>query len=393
MPTDNRKLFTAIGILAGVLVILMAISLLVGGFQAGKNTDTSTITPIPRTQPDESSNKETQFRQAIQRSSSNQEGLSQLRSKVPVSTSDFDLSYSQELNSFVATLKTPQGNDKLKEFLRDNGAIDQYQNGSEAFIVTTRQQSEAVEDVKNALVEDLDHEQESVRPNDDQSTNQDQPSVETQKDVQLLSDLLKTLLTFDLGTTTGGTPDGSGGSPPPSAGSLNYPPNLGNADSLGYYQMPIALNGEYIFNGGTCAAQRYGKRELTGVIYTVALNWKDKYPDSRLMVGDLNASGHASHANGIDVDIFTSNRSGADVRGSKERNIELGKMFVNTKLIDMIFFNDSQVNAAVTAYARQNNLPLTVMKSWPGHDDHFHVRIAAPKGPQYTPGCGGRQAI
>ena len=170
---------------------------------------------------------------------------------------------------------------------------------------------------------------------------------------------------------------------------ITYPPNLGSPNGLGYYQMPDPQNGEYEFNGIACPAHRWGQKELIGVIYTVALQWKQKYPGSILNIGDLNAIGHKSHTIGRDVDIFTSDDSATDINKSsyqKERAIELGKMFFDTKLIVFIFFNDADVREAVNSYARQNNLPGE-MQSSEGHDNHFHVRLNLNPGPYSEPSC------
>src|SRR3990167_8389925 len=130
-----------------------------------------------------------------------------------------------------------------------------------------------------------------------------------------------------------------------------------------------------------------GKKELVGVIYTVSQAWMKKYPDSRLRVGDLNASGHNSHRWGVAVDITISNQSAANTGGSRERNIELGKMFANTGLLKNIWFCDNTVNSEVVKYARANNLSLQQMSCVSGHNDHFHVDITPPRGPASTPGC------
>jgi hypothetical protein len=44
-----------------------------------------------------------------------------------------------------------------------------------------------------------------------------------------------------------------------------------------------------------------------------------------------------------------------------------------------IFFNDAGVREKVNAYARENKDP-GVMQYWPGHEDHFHVRVTDKEG-------------
>lgn len=159
-----------------------------------------------------------------------------------------------------------------------------------------------------------------------------------------------------------------------SDGGLIYPPNLGAANSEGYYQMPVPQNGEYIFNGGTPVGQRCASRELISIAYTLSVKWKSAYPGSLILVGDLNATGHKSHRNGVDWDIFTSDRSGANVKGNTEKSIQLGKWLAETGLVKEVYYNDSVVQKAVNDYAKQKGLPMN-MFSQPGHEDHFHLRI------------------
>ena len=155
---------------------------------------------------------------------------------------------------------------------------------------------------------------------------------------------------------------------------LIYPPNLGQANSEGYYQMPDAQNGEYVFNGGTPVRQRCASRELIGIAYTVSVKWKAAYPGSLIQVGDLNTSGHISHRNGVDWDIYTSDNSGANMKGDANKSIQLGKWLAETGLVKEVYYNDLVVQKAVNDYAKQNGLPMN-MFSWPGHEDHFHLRI------------------
>ncbi len=177
-------------------------------------------------------------------------------------------------------------------------------------------------------------------------------------------------------------------------GGLVYPPNLGSPTSLGYYKMPLAQKGEYVFSESACDAQRYGSKTLTGVLYTVALNWKAKYPGSKLRIGDLNATGHLSHNNGVDVDITVSDFSAANTSASAERSIALGKMFIDTGQIELIYFGDdpppavaTTVGSALNSYAVSKGLPYRT-HHFDGHNDHFHVRIYSKyQLPYFKPGC------
>lgn len=172
---------------------------------------------------------------------------------------------------------------------------------------------------------------------------------------------------------------------------ITYPPNLGaqNTSHPGYYLMPNATDNAYKFEYPSCTGQHYGSKDLIGALYTVAQRWKQKYPNGRLNIGDLNATGHLSHTKGIDVDMdATTNGTDAVAdyqRGNYNRaaTIELGKMFIDTGIIQIIFYNDLFVNSDVNGYAKR-----TVLDPEIGHENHFHVRIDNKyKLPYWEPGC------
>ena len=165
----------------------------------------------------------------------------------------------------------------------------------------------------------------------------------------------------------------------------------------GYVQLPVHNELYYIYGsdkantgdgGSTPDYQRYGKPALVKMFQDVAVQFRDRYPETKLVAGDLNAiAGHDSHMNGIDMDVYAQNRMAADMRGahrnsaSVERSVALGKMFMATKKVDVIFYNDPVVNSRVNDYARKNNLPGRMEPSNSSHEFHFHVRIKAKSGP------------
>ena len=165
----------------------------------------------------------------------------------------------------------------------------------------------------------------------------------------------------------------------------------------GYVQLPVHNELYYIYGsekantgdgGRTPDYQRYGKPALVKMFQDVAVQFRDRYPETKLVAGDLNAiAGHDSHMNGIDMDVYAQNRMAADMRGahrnsaSVERSVALGKMFMATKKVDVIFYNDPVVNSRVNDYARKNNLPGRMEPSNSSHEFHFHVRIKAKSGP------------
>ena len=183
---------------------------------------------------------------------------------------------------------------------------------------------------------------------------------------------------------------GGGGANSGIAG-VQAPPNLAGPQSNGYYLMPDAQPpGLYTFNGGTPPESRCGSKQLVSVIYTVAQAWKQKFPDSNLVVGDLNGPGsqHKSHNFGVDVDITTSDRSAANTSGDPEKSKALARMFADTKVIKNIFYNDTSVQQDFNAYVASKGYPGK-MSSESGHDNHFHVRLLDDfKGPEAR-ACSG----
>ncbi len=170
--------------------------------------------------------------------------------------------------------------------------------------------------------------------------------------------------------------------PAPTIDGLESPPGIKEL-SMGYFRLPEAKY--FDFSGG--ADVHCGSKALVDVIYTVAKAWESKYPKNKLIVGDLNAAyGHASHKNGVDVDITTVGMVAANVSGDREKSKELGKLFADTGAINLIFYNDSIVQNDFNDYAKKNKLPGN-MQSWPNHDNHFHVRVLDKYSLKESLGC------
>jgi hypothetical protein len=178
-----------------------------------------------------------------------------------------------------------------------------------------------------------------------------------------------------------------------SIGDLELPPNLGEPNPQGYYQMPEAKNGEYVFDPGACPNNRWGSKELIATVYTVAKAWHEKYPEDPVKVGDMNATGHSSHRWGVGVDINVHGKNfwAADMLGgsySKEKTVEFGKMFLQTDMLLGAWYNDGSVNSVLNNYAKDQNLSnARGFQPWPNHDDHFHIDIKRKRLPEWTPSC------
>lgn len=193
---------------------------------------------------------------------------------------------------------------------------------------------------------------------------------------------------------TGGETNTGGGGGNVQIDDAAFMARAGAPSSSGYYQMPDPVNGEYVV---AHPWNRCGSAALIQLLNRAAIQWNAKYPDSTLEIWDLNADGHASHRNGIDVDVGITNLSAANLcsdfydqpgncgGGLSEgqcRSVELGKMFLSTNQVQMIFYDDEVVNNAVMAYARESEKTnFVVMEPWgtqacnAGHHDHFHVRV------------------
>jgi len=134
--------------------------------------------------------------------------------------------------------------------------------------------------------------------------------------------------------------------------------------------------------GKTPPSERFGKLALVKLFQDVAVRFHQKYPEAKLVAGDLNApAGHASHRSGVDIDVYAQNYLAADMRGkhrnkkSVKRSIALGKMLMDSRKIDKIFYNDRTVIRKVNAYARRNKLPGQMQADNSTHEYHMHVRI------------------
>lgn len=178
---------------------------------------------------------------------------------------------------------------------------------------------------------------------------------------------------------------------------LISPPNLTQHTSYsGYYQLP-PTSPDNSYDVYTCDNKLWGSKQLIDVLYTVAKRWKQKYPGGYLYIGDLNASGHASHKWGRAVDLeATTNGTDmvADFTGNfgpynHGATVELGKMFADTNMVKNIWFNDVSVNSAVLAHASATGKSKEmVMQPITGHDNHFHLDIQLePLLAPWEPGC------
>lgn len=178
-------------------------------------------------------------------------------------------------------------------------------------------------------------------------------------------------------------------------GSLTLPAGIGPANPYGYVQMPESPSGAWRFDAGACPAQRFGKPALLAVLATVSNRWKELHPRGWIKIGDLNASGHRSHNWGVAVDLnaFTDDgKRAADMTNggyNQAATVQLGKLFLETRKVLHIWYNDPFVNQALLDYAEKELKlkPMPVIMYQDNHANHFHLDINDPRGPFHTPGC------
>lgn len=156
----------------------------------------------------------------------------------------------------------------------------------------------------------------------------------------------------------------------------------------------------------------WGTDLLVNTILDVGDDLNSSFPDGeRLHVADLStryggeSSRHASHQNGLDVDLgyFRKDHWEADpdaesgvlpnfvVKGKvidnfdTKRNWQIIKKFVKTKKVSRIFV-DKAIKKHLCDYRSKNGFSrnetkvLRRLRPWPNHANHFHLRLKCPEG-------------
>lgn len=154
---------------------------------------------------------------------------------------------------------------------------------------------------------------------------------------------------------------------------------------------------------------RYSTYDMAVVLAKGAEVVKKYYPaGDRMLIGDVaginggKAGGHSSHQNGLDADIsffnvdrrnsaageatmFTPMVSGGKISSKfdLERNYLLLKGLFGTGRVSRVFV-DAAVKKALCAFAKSKGEDVTTnnifrrLTPYPGHANHFHVRISCP---------------
>lgn len=156
--------------------------------------------------------------------------------------------------------------------------------------------------------------------------------------------------------------------------------------------------------------RRWGSIELVRYIEALAQSvGQDGFPG--ILVGDMGQarggpmmSGHASHQIGLDVDIWLQPMPGHVLSASERENISAQSVLKKgTREVDPQRFGEAQrlliyraaqlpgvarifvapgIKKSLCTINWRDRSFLNKIRPWYGHDDHFHVRLACPKGAQ-----------
>jgi len=127
--------------------------------------------------------------------------------------------------------------------------------------------------------------------------------------------------------------------------------------------------------------RRYGTAMLVRELIDLGKWWQREHPGGpRLGIGDLSHEGggpfdlHASHQNGLDVDIRLPRADGTEGRADPSTyDRALTQELVDHLVARGVQYVFSGPNLTVHG-------PRGVVAVWPNHDDHLHVRFHDPDG-------------
>ena len=156
-------------------------------------------------------------------------------------------------------------------------------------------------------------------------------------------------------------------------------------------QLPARGEGFYTYNpasqtppGG--ADRRWGTDTLVREIILLGRWWARSHPDApRLGIGDLSLPegghfggpgvGHLSHQNGLDVDIRLVRADGTE-GGAHPGTYDAA---LTQEVVDRLVARGAQL--VLIGPSLDLGGPAAVVRRWPNHDDHLHVRFPDPDGP------------
>lgn len=164
-----------------------------------------------------------------------------------------------------------------------------------------------------------------------------------------------------------------------------------NAGSLANgVRLPAEAPGLYTYDPATQqppggADRQWGTARLVREVLDLGGWWRRTHPRrARLGIGDLSREhggpflgpvvGHASHQNGLDVDIRLPRRDGAEAAADPSTYDRALAQAVVDRLVAR--------GAELVLVGPNLDLhgPAGVVTTWPAHDDHLHVRFPDPDG-------------
>jgi murein endopeptidase len=129
--------------------------------------------------------------------------------------------------------------------------------------------------------------------------------------------------------------------------------------------------------------RRNGTDRLVRLVLRVAAEYAAAHPGAqRIVVGDLSrpaggefgrrygGGGHASHQNGLDVDVYYPRADGREVAPTRPGQVDRA---LAQDLVDR--FVGAGVQHVFVGKGVRLHGPPKVVGLWPHHDDHMHVRI------------------
>jgi murein endopeptidase len=127
------------------------------------------------------------------------------------------------------------------------------------------------------------------------------------------------------------------------------------------------------------AGRLYGTDRLVRIVLTVLEGYHAAHPNApRVVIGDLSRRGggpidqHVSHQNGLDVDVYFPRRDGKLRPPARVAQIDRR---LAQDLVDRFVAAGAQMVFVGPNTGLRG--PSGVVVSYPNHDDHVHVRIAA----------------
>lgn len=130
------------------------------------------------------------------------------------------------------------------------------------------------------------------------------------------------------------------------------------------------------------ASRLYGTDDLVRLVITVVEEYRRAHPDApRVVIGDLShrrggaINEHASHENGLDVDIYYPR---LDHRLAAPKHVRLVDRQLAQDLADR--FVRAGATVVFVGYRTGLRGPAGVVVPYAGHDNHMHVRIASARG-------------